>query len=263
VETYTPLPPDAHTGLSSCASLNTAVALKIGANRVTYQPNLEGKPDPNGLQLRIDGKLVDLSAGAIALPAGGRIVSTSAAGGIQIEYPGGTTVIVTPAWWAYYQVWYLNVDVRHARANAGIMGTIAPQNWLPALPDGGLLGPLPASLHDRYVYLYGKFADAWRVTDSSSLFDYAPGTSTGTFTLASWPEESPKSCRLPKSEVTPLKPIEQATAEKYCSVLSSKTRWLNCVQDVMVTGEPSFVDAYLTTEKVALEAQAAEKQLLK
>ena len=39
---------------------------------------------------------------------------------------------------------------------------------------------MPANLHDRYVTLYDKFGAAWRVTNSNSLFDYAPGTSTAT-----------------------------------------------------------------------------------
>ena len=34
---------------------------------------------------------------------------------------------------------------------------------------------MPASLGARYDTLYEKFADAWRVTDRDSLFDYAPG----------------------------------------------------------------------------------------
>ena len=31
-------------------------------HRITYQPNLSGKPDPEGLELRIDGKLTKMSA---------------------------------------------------------------------------------------------------------------------------------------------------------------------------------------------------------
>ena len=48
---------------------------------------------------------------------------------------------------------------------------------------------MPASLQDRYAVLYKKFADSWRVTDKTSLFVYAPGTSTKTFTDRGWPAE--------------------------------------------------------------------------
>lgn len=64
-----------------------------------------------------------------------------APGGIQVEAPGGTVIVVTPGWWEAHQVWYLNIDAHHVRATQGIMGWVAPNNWLPALPDGKMLGP--------------------------------------------------------------------------------------------------------------------------
>jgi len=67
VATESPLPPNAHTGLSSCVSLNTAFAVRIGPHRITYQPNLSGQPDPNGLQLRIDGRLTQMEGREILL----------------------------------------------------------------------------------------------------------------------------------------------------------------------------------------------------
>jgi hypothetical protein len=45
------------------------------------------------------------------------------------------------------------------------------------LPDGEVLQqPLTTT------ELYGTFANAWRVTQATSLFDYGPGRSTATFT---------------------------------------------------------------------------------
>ena len=249
VETEFPLPPNPHTGLSSCVSVNTAVAVRIGPHRITYQPNLEG------LQLRIDGKLTKMSAEGVPLLSGGRIIETAAAGGLQIEAPGGTVVIITPGWWDYYRLWYLNLDARHVRASEGIMGAIAPQNWLPALPDGSVLGPRPIDLHQRYVDLHQTFANAWRVTDTTSLFDYAPGTSTKTFTIESWPEENPQSCRIPQDiesppRKPPLKPLKLEEAQQHCKALVAEDRRANCVQDVMVTGESGFAKTYLATEKI-------------
>ncbi|HYE55295.1 MAG TPA: hypothetical protein VD996_10640, partial [Chitinophagaceae bacterium] len=85
VQTSVPLGPDGHTGLTSCVSLNTAFAARIGSHRVTYQPNINGTPDPSGLQLRVDGELVKISAAGISLGPDGRIMPTSAPGGIQIN----------------------------------------------------------------------------------------------------------------------------------------------------------------------------------
>lgn len=256
VETNAPLGPNDHTGLTSCVSLNSAAAVKVGPHRITYQPNLNGEPDPDGLQLRVDGELVQLGTQPIPLASGGRIVQTSAEGGIQIEAPGGTVVIITPRWWEHYQVWFLNIDASHVRATRGIMGAIAPGNWLPALPDGSFMGPRPKSLQQRYKDLYGKFGDAWRVTDASTLFDYAPGTSTATFTIASWPNgESPQSCELPPNPpgITPAPPLALLpleVAEQHCSKVVSDAARHNCVQDVMVTGEPGFALSYLASERI-------------
>jgi hypothetical protein len=255
VSTDTPLGPDNYTGLSSCASLNTAVALRVGPHRVTYQPASSGTPNPEGMELRIDGKLIKFITPEWILPSGARIVRSTAPGGIRIEAPGGLAVVVTPHWWDHYQVWHLSVNVENSRATEGVMGMRAHGSWLPALPDGSSLGPKPSNLHTRYVQLYDKFENAWRVTDKTSLFDYAPGYSTKDFTVDAWPEESPKSCIAPPQPGGPIKrePLKQLpleVAEKYCSVIVAKDRRANCVQDVRFTGEPKFANAYLAVEKI-------------
>lgn len=271
VTTSGPLPPNAHTGLSSCVSINTAAAVRVGPHRITYQPNLSGEPDPQGVQLRVDGKLTNIGSEAINFDSGGRIIRTTAPDGIhgiQIEAPGGTVVDITPNWWPSYQVWYLDVDAYHARATQGIMGIIAPGNWLPSLPDGGLLGPIPPrDLHQRYVDLYDKFANAWRVTDANSLFDYAPGTSTATFTVASWPAENPKICTAPPRqpggpvEKEPLKGLALEVAQQHCGPIVGNNAKTNCVQDVMVTGEPVFAQGYFRAEEIERHVPPAAPDL--
>ncbi len=260
VTTAGPLGPNPHTGLSSCVSVNTAVALRVGGHRVTYQPRIpprQREPDVGILVLRIDGKERELGTGEILLPSGGRILRTTAPGGLQIDYPGGTTVVVTPGWWAHHQIWYMNIDVRHGRATEGVMGLIAPGSWLPALPDGSLLGPRPASLAKRYQELYERFADAWRLTDSTSLFDYEAGLSTRSFTLDRWPLESPTggACSAPPQPGGPLvnsppRPMELEEAQRICSDVADPERRANCIVDAAATGERSFAATYMTTEEI-------------
>ena len=256
VETNGPLGPNGHTGLSSCASLNNAVAIKVGKHRITYQPHLSGEPNPEGMQLRIDGKEARMTRDGILLESGGRIIQTTAPGGIQIEAPGGTVIVLTPGFWDHYQVWYLNIDVRNARATDGVMGVIAPGNWLPALPDGTSLGPRPRDLHQRYVDLYEKFEAAWRVNDQTTLFDYAPGTSTSSFTIESWPIENPQQCtvpmRVPSGPIsrTPPKPLSSEAAQQHCGAIVDGTTKANCIADVMATGEPKFAETYLQGQQI-------------
>ncbi len=237
--------PNAHTGLTSCVSLTSAVAARVGNHRVTYQPNLSGVPDPSGLQLRVDGVLTTVGPAGIDLGDGGRITRTAAAGGIEIEFPNGTHMIVAPGWWSTMSTWYLNVNISRTPALEGIMGDVQ-DGWLPRLPDGTSLGPRPASLSARYNDLYKLFGDAWRVTTVTSLFDYASGTSTKTFTYPGWPPQTAP-CTVPKQ--TPLqKLLPEGQALEACKRVRDLGRRARCVFDVRVTSDPGFAKTYELTE---------------
>lgn len=249
---------DGYDGLTSCVSLNTAVAARVGDHRVTYEPNVSGVPDPSGLQLRIDGVLTTLGPQGKDLGNGGRVMKTASAGGIEIDFPDGKILFVTPEWWSSQSKWYLNVDVTHlglvtsgTHSTGGIAGPLADGSWLPALPGGVSLGPMPVSLADRYTTLYKKFADAWRVTSRDSLFDYASGTSTETFTMKDWPPQHPP-CVVPNTK--PVEPAPQAVAEAACRRVLGEKRHGDCVFDVRVTGNPGFAKTYLTTQRILADS---------
>jgi hypothetical protein len=249
-----------HTGLATCVSLNTAVAARVGKRRISYQPNLSGRPDPRGLQLRVDGQLVRLGSAGVDLGNGGRVAPTSAPGGIQVAFPDGYTLSVTPGWWESQGKWYLNVGVTRsaatigvdgvaagAQATGGLAGAIPAGSWLPSLPDGSAIGPRPAALNDRYEQLYRKFGDAWRVSKDSTLFDYAPGTSTDSFTLKTWPSQDPP-CTLP--DTRPVEPLGLEVAQAACRAIADRTTRQHCIFDVQVTGERGFARTYLHSERV-------------
>jgi len=246
---------DGYDGLTTCVSLNTAVAARVGEHRVTYEPNLSGVPDPSGLQLRVDGALTVIGPQGMALGNGGRVVPTGG-GALEMDFPDGKTLFVTPQWWQSQSEWFLNVDVTHhglvssgggAGSTGGIVGPLAEGSWLPALPNGTSLGAMPASLAERYAVLYKKFADAWRVTNKDSLFDYSPGTSTDTFTMKNWPLEKPP-CIVP--ETKPVEPASVEVAEAACRRVMEADRRADCVFDVRATGNPDFAKIYLTAQRM-------------
>lgn len=251
---------DPYDGLATCVSLSSAVAARVNDRRVTIQPNISGVPDPSGLQVRVDGNLMTVGTSGINLGAGGRIVKASAGDGFEIDFPNGSAVAVTPLFWTSQGKWYMNVDLFRPSAvsgmsgaasggpgTGGIMAAIAPDSWLPALPDGSSVGPMPASLHQRYVDLYQKFGEAWRVDDKTSLFDYAPGTSTKTFTVRTWPPENPP-CVIPAEPAAT--PLGLNVARRLCRNVVDKQTNANCVFDVRVTGEPGFAKLYLLTQRI-------------
>jgi hypothetical protein len=259
IDTGSPLGQNEYTGLSSCVSLNGAVAVRVHEHRITYQPNISGQPDPSGLQLRIDGKLTNLTAAGTPVGSGVRIMQTTAPGGIRIEAPGGSAVIITPRFWDYWQVWHMDVNVVRVRATEGIMGAIAPGSWLPALPDGTSLGPQPIELPQRYIDLYEKFEAAWRVTDATTLFDYAPSMSTSSFTIESWPIENPQTCQVPRlkgvpAPKAPLPLLALEAAQQACAAIVTDDRKVNCIKDVMVTGDTHFATTYLLTDQIQRNA---------
>jgi hypothetical protein len=107
---------------------------------------------------------------------------------------------------------------------------------------------MPASLHDRYVTLNQKFGNAWRITENKSLFDYAPGTSTATFTTASWPVENAKSCTVPKQK--PAVPVTTEAAEEACMSIKDANLHSSCVFDVKATGITHLAETYKITERI-------------
>lgn len=253
-----------YTGLRSCVSVYTAVAARVGSNRVTFQPNISGKPDPSGMQLRVNGQLVTLpeqgidllsvaggSRGpALAVPARqleGRIVR-SGANGIEVVDARGTQLVVTPAFWDSQQTWYLNVNAYQTSATQGIWGRLANRSWLPALPDGTALGSRPDSIDQRYQDLYEKFADAWRVTDATSLFDYAPGTNTASFTLDEWPRRNATSCAIQGQ--TSVQPATPEVAAEACKAVNDAAQRADCVFDVTFTGHTGFAQSYEAMQRL-------------
>ena len=245
---------NAYTGLASCVSLNTAAAVRVGRHRISYQP-VPGVEGAERMQLRIDGRAVILPRGGLKLGGGNRIAALG--GGIDIRLDDGTRVIITPNFWASEGYWYLNVEVLHTPAREGTMGNIFGTDWLPRAPSGTSFGPKPAGLAARHLVLNRAFADAWRVTKVTSLFDYAAGTSTANFTERSWPPPPGASCQTIRSNPwpggkprKPVKPMNPEEAQRLCRRIQDPAAFENCVFDMTATGNPALVDAYLLTLKV-------------
>jgi hypothetical protein len=241
---------NAYTGLASCVSLNTAVAVRLGKHRVTYQPRGGALTSGEQLELRVDGQLITLSGGGINLGNGNLITRADAEGGLNIIASDGTHIIVTPNFWASEGYWYLNVEVLNSPAREGTMGHIVARDWLPLGPTGSSFGPAPATLLDRHNLLNIRFADAWRVTNTTSLFDYMAGTSTADFTNRNWPPKPGDPCRLAGSIRPPVQGMRAETARELCSVIKDKKIFESCVLDLTATGEAGFVRAYLRSLKL-------------
>jgi len=182
-----------YTDIRHCVAIYTAVAARLGNTRVALQPKF-GEHDARSMQLYVNGNPVELTDAGIVLSSGGEgpkrqfdgQILKAAGGAIEIRAADGAQIVMTPAYWNGPNVWYLNIKVFQSSAQTGTMGLIHEGDWLPKLPDGTGLGHKPGSATERYQQLYETFADAWRVTDSTSLFIYETGPKTAKFTLDEW-----------------------------------------------------------------------------
>ena len=241
-------------GLISCLAMNTAVAARVGTHRVTYEPNFSAPYGKGPFDLRIDGKVTTLGAAGVNLGNGAQVKNSSAGGGIEVDFPDGKIMTAIPSG-SLDSMQLLNVQFEntgllsdgHGATERGIAGAVPKGSWLPAMPTGASLGAMPATLHERYVALYNKFGNAWRVTSRNTLFDYAPGTSTATFTNTNWPVENATTCTIPNQTV--VKPVSAAVAEEACKSVSDARLHAGCLFDVQVTGVTGFAETYQASER--------------
>lgn len=249
---------DNYSGLKACVSLNTAVAARIGKRKISYQPGREGRR----LEFYLDGKQADLTSQGIDL-SGTRVSAFDANGetGLRVDYDNGTILTVTPRFWTPHQAWYMDVSISNTQAVEGLMGYIPKDSWLPRLRNGQDLGPKPAGLPDRYKALYKTFADSWRITDVTSLFVYASGTSTKNFTDVDWPADKPPCKLLPQFQIPGVgvhASIPIAEAELICRGIHDKDLFNNCVFDVSTTGDKFFAEGYHHAQELRLYGTKVE-----
>jgi hypothetical protein len=240
-------------GLVSCLAMNTAVAARAGTHRVTYEPSFSAAYGKGPFDLRIDGKVTTLGADGVNLGDGAQVKKSAAGAGIEVDFADGKIMTAIPSG-SYDTMNLLNVQLEKTGLlsdgdgpeGRGIAGSVPKGSWLPALPTGASLGAMPSTLHERYETLYNKFGKAWRVTSKNTLFDYAPDTSTATFTNTKWPVENAKTCTIPNQPV--IKPVSPAVAEEACKSVSEAKLHASCLFDVQATGNTGFAETYKASE---------------
>ncbi len=225
-------------GGSVGATINTAVALRLGAHRVGAY--LEG----DAVEAHVDGKVVTATTG---LEGDGRLVVHN--NGLEVDAPDGTTV------WALHTGQYgINIMVLPSAAlrdhGGGLLARIPPGAALPPLPDATTL-PYASAATDVYHFRYGRFADAWRVTNRTSLFDYDGGKSTASYTVAGFVPE------LGSAHPMVLDPAARASADSTCGAVLPVELHDDCVFDVAVTGRNEFVTGYTAAATFGARGAAA------
>ncbi len=210
-------------------AINTAIAMRVAGDRVgVYTP---------GLSVRVNGRGFVPTARARRLPRGGSIRLTG--GEVEVRWPDGSLVRVMPAFG-------LGVLVQPTTARQGTLeGLFGNFDANPAndfvTRSGKRLDPekVPRS----YGLLYHAFGDSWRITQRQSLFDYARGQSTRTFTKRNLPHLL--------TAVDLLSQRQLKLARRICGALHIEKPQVfqACLLDVGLTGDGGFATSSAQAER--------------
>ena len=202
-------------------AMTTAVAMSVNGDRLEVN-----SPAPGRLSLSLTGGQVP-DFGSFTLPHGARVTHLDHS--LTVTLADGTQIAITP------NPRGLDVTADLAATRRGhVHGLYGPFNG----STGDLLGRDGSrySTDDLADYdtLYGKYIRSWRVSASESLFTYAAGQSTSTFTDLTFPDRNPPA---PTARA-------QALAEQICRQADLPAGVLpGCVMDVAVTGDAGFASS--------------------
>lgn len=215
-------------------SVFSAVAAKVGTDRVAYY--LGASPP-----LKINGLSVSITKDT-TLRGGGRIIPRGS--GYVIAWPTGEHMILTPAGS------YMNVDLLLSPSRrGGIRGPLGNFNG-DRTDDFTLRNGTPLSAPLSFTQMYvgsTAYVNSWRISQAESLFDYASGESTATFTNFNFPDAPPS-----------LTSTQRQQAQQLCqnAGVTDPATLAGCITDVAVTNDTSFASGAASVQTNA-QAQGA------
>ncbi len=209
---------------SDLVSVNTAMATVVDGHRVSIDAFAPEKLLVDGVPTTIDPADGPLNLGAGQIYFDGEAYTIVYASGEQAKvgvYDG-----------------FINVCVFLADGHAvqGLMGNADgdTSNDLAIRGSDGIARDVLTQPVD-FDILYSDFADSWRVTDASSLFDYPPGQGTADFTDKSFPRGA--------VSVDDLPPEVLAAAEAATAGITDPILREAAILDFALTGDTAFVDS--------------------
>ena len=159
----------------SNVSVNTAIALAVGSQRVVF-----------GLYaMRVDGEEIELEIGERLPLGGGEILRMSSEDFVVILGEDEHDYVWRRS--GIGNVLNIGVELKGSRAGQvrGLLGNFNgdPDNEMVSRDGVVLVEPV------AWSELYEVFGDSYRVTDETSLFDYAEGEDTSTYRIPDFPGE--------------------------------------------------------------------------
>lgn len=231
---------------SKYVSVTVTVATRLTGNRVVVE---KGSP----LRIRVNGQSLIVPRSGVRLKGDGMLRSVAPElkglpGQLELAWPDGT---VARVWSVSEEGLTLLVKPSAAREGklVGLLGNADGRKTNDYATRGGRkISPAvlkPGTMGRSYRALYRLYGDSWRVTRQTSLFDYAPGETTATFTDRRFPARAPGSL-LSKADKARL-----ARARRVCERIKDPDVFAGCLVDVVTTGDFSFAAAAARVDRTA------------
>jgi hypothetical protein len=206
-------------------TITTAVAASVAGDRVGVYLAADGT-----LSLHVNGNPVDGTDVTRQLPAGGSVTRHGTS--FIVEWPDGSRLTVEQR--GVHLDYGFIPDPAVAPTIRGLLGTPDGDRGDDLVSRDGSLTLDPGAA-DFFAQLHGPFGNSWRISQDESLFDYAPGESTATFTRPEVPTGP--------AEPGTVEAGARASAEQLCRAAGAAREPTldDCIVDVGLTGDSSFV----------------------
>ena len=250
--------------ISSALAVDSAIAMAVGDTRVALYADPKDLPDGDtSSPLRIDGKPVNLRK-KLNLDNGGKVNHKGSA--YVIEWPTKEKVVAQINSDSENPFLNLSVFVFESQADH-IVGLLGNDNGKKeddlrfrdgrVLPSRSTYGdlknvlnrvvkvklPIDPALNAYLKKLTKEYGNSWRISQKESLFDYAPGMTTASFTLKGFPSEYLTLSQLPTNLVS--------NAQKTCRQSGVEPEMMEgCVFDVAYSGYGGFARAAAQASQV-------------
>jgi hypothetical protein len=216
----------------------SAVAARAHGDRIALYHDGEDR-----FRLLVNGQAIDAAASGTVLKGGATLAREGER--VVLTWKDGSRLFV----WIRHAHLDVNLVLPASRTGKmqGLTGNNNDRVSDDLMTSGGM--QLPAAIGFRDFY--AMYVDSWRVNDQSSLFDYARGTDTSTFTDRAFPSMAFDSQTLTSEQ--------RADAEALCRLYGVNSAvWLDaCIMDVAITGDADFAQsAARAVEPVATLASA-------
>ena len=219
----------------SPVSIITQIAVQVGADRITFDATRNngtvGNPgfSASGQVVWVDGAAVDINQNNPVLTLKGGTITEISSEEYQVKLNTGEVVTINP----FGDGMGLSIALSPTDGPGsvqGFFGSYQGQAKDFQLPDGTVLQqPLTQD------QLYQTFANAWRVTDATSLLDYGSGQNTATFTDTQYPREILTLADFPASVVSAAAAIVSAAG------ITDPILAANAEFDYITMGNPSII----------------------